>query len=187
MKKLYIFLSMLIIVCICFTLFNKVSFSNDDIETYSQNENKNTSRPKENKEQNSQKDTSDSNNEKETTQTKKEKNNYSQIKTISFSEFEKIVTEQEKLVVIVSSSACSHCLNFEPVVNKVLTELNSSIYRLDILSLTIPDKNKLDTYYTITGTPTLLSIKNGIVIDATSGEKTEASFKEWYENQLKDN
>ena len=165
MKKIFIFLSMVILTFVCFAVFNKVSYSNDDLgeQTYNKKEEKQT-------EENTNKDSNgrrirqdDIDREKREQQNgteQKEKNSYSQIKTISFTEFEKLVAGNNSFVIIVSSSACSHCLNYEPVVNKVLKDLNETIYRLDILSMTVPDKDKLNEYYTVSGTPTVRAFSN---------------------------
>ena len=106
------------------------------------------------------------------------------IVQITLKEFEQKILNKEDMNILVSSNSCYFCYNFEPIVEDVLTKLNKKIYMIEINSLEKEELQKFRTYYAFTITPTIFTIKNGIVANEKTGTQTAEELEAWATENL---
>ncbi|MBR4619310.1 MAG: thioredoxin family protein [Bacilli bacterium] len=82
-------------------------------------------------------------------------------RTITYKTFIDRINNKESMIVEVIQTGCSHCEKFEPVFSKFTKENNLSYVKLNISNISDDDYNYLNTHYGVSGTPTVLIIKNG--------------------------
>ena len=106
---------------------------------------------------------------------------YEHIITIDLKKFETKAANKDEMIVLVASSSCGSCIQFEPDVEKVFAELNKNIYRIDIKSMTEEEINTFREYYAFTITPTIFVVKDGVVVadTARTGRMQPEELKEW--------
>lgn len=104
---------------------------------------------------------------------------YSNIQTLTLGEFEEKAYKKEDMTIIVSSATCYSCINFEPVLNETLHELDKTIYRINITNLTTKEKDRFRTYYAFSATPTMFKVKDGIVTADYKGTMSAEELKDW--------
>lgn len=105
--------------------------------------------------------------------------NYKYIEDLSLGQFEKKILKREDMIVLVSSTTCLHSIEFEPIVDEVFKGINKKIYRINITSLTEDEVTRFRTYYAFTATPTIFTIKNGIVRKNIEGKTTKEELQDW--------
>ncbi len=118
------------------------------------------------------------------TESSLDKENYEYIESISLGEFEKKILKNEDMVVMITSSTCFFCAEYEPIVDEVFQELGKKVYRLNITSLHDVEVDRLRTYYAFKKTPTMFIIKNGIVKQDLVGKQPKAELKNWLDKYL---
>ena len=106
---------------------------------------------------------------------------YKHIITIDLNQFETKAANKDEMIVLVASSSCSSCIQFEPDVEKVFAELDKDIYRIDIKTMSDEEINDFREYYAFTITPTIFVVKDGVVVadTARTGRMTVEDLKEW--------
>lgn len=104
---------------------------------------------------------------------------YDNIEDITLADFEKKAYNKEDMTIFISSTTCYHSITFESIVDKVYGSLNKKIYRINITSLTDDEVKKFRTYYAFEGTPTIFTIKNGVVTAETTGTMTTEGLTKW--------
>ena len=106
---------------------------------------------------------------------------YKHIITIDLNQFETKAANKDEMIVLVASSSCSSCIQFEPDVEKVFAELDKEIYRIDIKTMSDEEINDFREYYAFTITPTIFVVKDGVVVadTARTGRMTVEDLKEW--------
>lgn len=109
---------------------------------------------------------------------------YKNIVDISLGEFEKKILEKEDMIVIVTSTTCYYSVEYEPIVDEVFKEMDKEIYRVNITSLTTEENDRFRTYYAYKTTPTIFSIKNGIVKKNLVGKNTKEDLKKWLDKNM---
>lgn len=107
------------------------------------------------------------------------KEDYENIETITLGEFEKKVLEKEDMLVIITSTTCYYSIEYEPVVNELFGELEKTIYRINITSLTEDEINRFRTYYAFTTTPTIFELKDGVVLKELVGQQDKYDLEAW--------
>ena len=107
------------------------------------------------------------------------KEDYENIETITLGEFEKKVLEKEDMLVIITSTTCYYSIEYEPVVNELFGNLEKTIYRINITSLTEDEINRFRTYYAFTTTPTIFELKGGIVSKELVGQQDKYDLEAW--------
>ncbi len=110
--------------------------------------------------------------------------NYKNIEDISLGQFEKKILSREDMIVIVTSSTCFYCAEYEPIVDEVFKSLNKTIYRINITALTDEENARFRTYYAYTTAPTIFTIKNGIVRKDLVGKKETEELEKWLNKNL---
>ncbi len=109
---------------------------------------------------------------------------YSNIKTITLAEFEKKILEKEDMTILIASTTCYPCITFEPIINEVFKKVDKTIYRINITALTEKENARFRTYYHYTSTPTIFTIKDGIVKAQSVGMLTEEELTTWVKNNI---
>jgi len=114
------------------------------------------------------------------------KEKYEHIVTISLSQFETKAYNKENMVVLVASSSCSSCIQFEPDIEKVFSTLDEKIYRLDIKSMSDEEIDTFRDYFAFTVTPTIFIVKDGVIVadTAKTGRMTIDELTEWLNKNL---
>ena len=85
------------------------------------------------------------------------------------------------MIVLVASETCYACLSFEPILNETFQELDKTIYRINITSFTDEETARFRTYYAFKKTPTIFTIKAGIVTSEHAGAMEKETLKSWLE------
>lgn len=88
--------------------------------------------------------------------------NNEKLITISFTEFEKKINNEESFMLVIGSATCSHCQNFRGTLNDVLKEYNVNIYYIDISAFEEGQEEKFLRIVNFSGTPTTVFIEKGI-------------------------
>lgn len=83
------------------------------------------------------------------------------IKDITIEEATKMIEEKDTFFLYVARTGCSACENFEPVLKKALNSNDTSVYKIDMANETTEATTAFYNKYSITGTPTVLSINEG--------------------------
>ncbi len=109
---------------------------------------------------------------------------------ITYDEYEKHIENDDAFLVVVVQTGCTHCQNFEPIVEQVAGE-----YQIPILKLNITNLEENDYYalkdsnrYLKTkkwGTPTTLLMKGSTVVDSIGGEETYEEFVKFIKENVK--
>ena len=109
---------------------------------------------------------------------------YSNIKTITLTEFERMILEKKEFTVLVASSTCYPCLTYEPIINEVYEERETTIYRINISMLTENEITRFRTYYAFKLTPTIFTIKDGIAAFEKTGSSTKEELIDWLDKNV---
>lgn len=110
--------------------------------------------------------------------------NYKNIEDITLGQFEKKILTKEDMIVLVSSTTCYYCIEYEPIVDEVFKELDKTIYRINIISLTKEEETRFRTYYAYKKAPTIFTIKNGVVKKDIVGKKEKEELISWLNNNM---
>lgn len=125
----------------------------------------------------------DNNNVEETTNTTKEY--YENIKNITLKDFEAKILDGEDLNIIIFSSTCYACANFETVMQPILKDLDVTLNKIDVIQLSESERDVLDGYFNITMTPTIYTVRDGVVKSELVGTLSDTEFRTWAEENLK--
>ena len=83
------------------------------------------------------------------------------ITEIKFSDLEKSLNNNKTFILEIVQDGCSNCEAFTPKFNRILKKNGLSSKQINLTNLTEEEKNKLDSLYNITGTPTVIFIEKG--------------------------
>ena len=108
---------------------------------------------------------------------------------INYDEYEELIAESKKQIVVVGQTTCSHCIAIKPALNSVAEDYDLTINYLNITEMTEEESNKFtDSLKTIEyndpdfvesgsfGTPLTLIIENGKVVNYISGARTKSQL-----------
>lgn len=109
---------------------------------------------------------------------------YDNIKTISLSDFEKKAFQKEDMIVLIASTSCYSCLTFEPIIDEVFGNLDKTIYRINISSMTEKENEKFRGYYAYSVTPTIFIVKDGVVTQDITGLMTSEELTNWLNKKI---
>ena len=107
------------------------------------------------------------------------KEDYEYIESITLGEFEKKVLTNEDMIVMVTSSTCLFCVEYEPIVDEVFKDLDGIIYRINITSLSNEEIERFRSYYAFKITPSIFTLKDGIVKKELVGKQTKDTLTNW--------
>lgn len=87
---------------------------------------------------------------------------------IDFETFEKYLDDEESFVLVIGSSQCSHCSDYQVTMDEIINEYGLDIKYINVLNLSDKDVSKLDakTHYNYS-TPTTVFFDEG-KLDNTS-------------------
>lgn len=84
------------------------------------------------------------------------------IKEINYNEVNSLIKNKETFILYIGSASCSNCVEFEPKFNSVIKEYNiKNAKYIDLDNFDDDEKNNLNKIINISGTPTVVFIKNG--------------------------
>ena len=95
----------------------------------------------------------------------------SSIKTITYSEYEKLQIDYKDAIVVIVREGCSWCEKFKPIVEQIASEYTTPVYYY-----------QNDGKISISGTPTTIIIKNGYVVGSVEGYKELSDMEETLDN-----
>lgn len=165
-QKPLIFIAIILVIfaVIGSTFFFMQTESNENLENYNQNENKEPSSQKEeNKDQEQQEEPATETPEVPTVEEPEITDEYSNVEQLTLSSFNEMVKKKRSFVVVISQTYCSHCIVYKPIYNEVLKENNSKGYELDIFELSQTERTDFIKEYGINGTPTTLIFIDGVL------------------------
>ena len=100
-------------------------------------------------------------------------------RSITYSTFKKNIKNKESMIVEVVQTGCSHCEAFEPKLNKIISYFNLNIYGLNLAELSEEEYAKVKNKTFISGTPTMVYIKEGRNSQKLVGDKDESEILEF--------
>ena len=89
------------------------------------------------------------------------KENRIYLKEITYSEYKNKINNKESFIIYFKQNGCSHCASFTPVFEKVLNDYKVTAYFINFSNLSDEDNKSLSNDITISGTPTVVFIKDG--------------------------
>ena len=84
-----------------------------------------------------------------------------QLKEVTYSEFQGMVESKKSFIVVVSQDGCSHCIDYAPRIESILSKNNIEAYDLNITHFSENDYKKFSEKYNFKGTPTTMFFKDG--------------------------
>ncbi len=98
------------------------------------------------------------------------------ITEISYSNLKERLNNKESFVLYIGNKDCSHCQSYKPVLTSVLNEYDIDILHLDNTKLTTSEYGEFKSILNVSGTPTVIFIKDGeeeTTLNRIVGEKTK--------------
>lgn len=86
-------------------------------------------------------------------------NNY--LKELTYSDFNKKVSDAETFFVVLVQDGCPHCEEFVPKLEEVLTEYQVIGYKLNMSTMSEEEYNEFSLKYGKDGTPTTIFLNEG--------------------------
>ncbi len=108
---------------------------------------------------------------------------FENLAIIDYDDYKCLYDSDKTFVIVVAQTTCSHCINFEPVINEYAGENNIPVYVINVDQLESDDFNNLTnsvSYFSENenwGTPLTLAIKDKQVIASISGEAEESAIE----------
>ena len=103
-------------------------------------------------------------------------------KDISYDEYNEKLENKDSFVVLLWQTGCSHCEEFEPVLNDVVNEYDLEVYGLNMANLEPDQAEKVKNKTFISGTPTLVYFKDGTNEEKMVGKKSKEQLVKFFEN-----
>ena len=110
------------------------------------------------------------------------------LNTITCSEYNDIINGDTKNVVLYARPTCSYCNKFVPVLEEIVEEYGIELNYFDIDTLS---QDELKEFYSSSslmtssdfGTPALVIIKNGKIVDSSIGYTEKDTTVDWLEEK----
>ena len=105
---------------------------------------------------------------------------------INIDTFFKYYNKNKEKIILFARPSCHYCEIAEPIIKNLAYEYNLNIYAINTETITEEEKNKLletNDFFKSLGTPTLIIVKNGTILDSINGLTDRAHYKKL----LKDN
>lgn len=80
---------------------------------------------------------------------------------ISYSKLMKKIENEETFPLVIGSSECSACANYEITMNSFISKNQVEVFMIDLSQLSDEDYNRLKTETSFSGTPTTVFYKDG--------------------------
>lgn len=88
-------------------------------------------------------------------------NNDSEYTNLSFNELQEKLNNKDSFVLVLGSSTCSACAQYEKTMKKVIKDEKVEIFFLDLNKLSEEEYSKVYSKYVVNTTPTTIFIKEG--------------------------
>jgi predicted bacteriocin transport accessory protein len=98
---------------------------------------------------------------------------------LTYDEYSKKIENKDSFVILLWQTGCSHCEEFEPKLNKIISHYNLDIYGLNLADLTQEQYAKVKNKTFIQGTPTMVYIKEGRNSQKLVGSKDDEEVLEF--------
>ena len=81
---------------------------------------------------------------------------------LSFEEYEQKINNKDSFVLLMWQTGCSHCEDFEPILNKVISYYHLEVSSINRAELSEEEYSKISNKTFVTGTPTTVVFKEGV-------------------------
>lgn len=81
---------------------------------------------------------------------------------LTYDEYETKIKNKDSFVLLMWQTGCSHCISFEPTLNKIISYYNLEIYSINLANISEDEYSKIENKTYITGTPTTVVFKDGV-------------------------
>ena len=81
---------------------------------------------------------------------------------LTYEEYETKIKNKDSFVLLMWQTGCSHCISFEPTLNKIISYYNLEIYSINLKNVTDDEYSKIENKTFISGTPTTVVFKDGV-------------------------
>lgn len=98
---------------------------------------------------------------------------------ITYTEYTKLVSSKKSFILYIGSANCSHCQEFKPTIEDFIKDYQLDIKYIDISKLDDKQYSVLKNKTKVSGTPTIVIFKNGIV-ESGSSNKIQGSVSYQY-------
>ena len=89
---------------------------------------------------------------------------FKNYKEINYSEYKKMLDNNDTFVLYIGSKTCSHCQDFAPTLKKVIRKYDLDVKYIDISKLTNKEYLTLKNKTMLQGTPTVVFVEKGKVL-----------------------
>lgn len=108
---------------------------------------------------------------------------------INYSQYEKLVNDEEAFIVVIERAGCSFCVQYMPIVEEVANEKKIAITYIDTDTLTSEEYNDLSTTNQYLkknnwGTPTTLFMLGDRIVDSIGGYVDKATLEEFIKDRV---
>lgn len=108
---------------------------------------------------------------------------YTSYVQITYDEYKQLFKEKRSFILYLGSKTCSHCMEFKPTLEKIISEYNIEVKYLDVSELSDSEYEQVKSATKLQGTPTIVFVTSGNVltdpriIGAVSYENAVRQFK----------
>ena len=81
--------------------------------------------------------------------------------------FEEAVKNEESFILVIYQTGCSHCEEYMPIFEEVMSKYDVDAYKINLAGLTDQEKGFLQSYVTVSGTPTTVFFEKGSETSST--------------------
>lgn len=108
---------------------------------------------------------------------------------INYSQYEKLVDDEEAFIVVIERAGCSFCVQYMPIVEEVANEKKIAITYIDTDTLTSEEYNDLSTTNQYLkknnwGTPTTLFMLGDRIVDSIGGYVDKATLEKFIKDRV---
>lgn len=104
---------------------------------------------------------------------------------ISYDDLMKKIENGETFPLVVGSSQCSACANYEITMNKFIADYQVEVFIIDLMKLSDEEYDKLKIDISFTGTPTTIFYKDGKLTsyyNRVDGNKSRSVVEDYFKN-----
>ena len=108
---------------------------------------------------------------------------YTEPNLINYDEFMSKIDNKDTFTLLMWQTGCAHCEDFEPKLNNVIKKYNINMYSINMANLDDTQYAKMKNKTFISGTPTMVYIKDGVTQSKKLvGDKTESDIIEFFKD-----
>ena len=167
-------ISVLLLCALCYFASSAVSANAGD--SYSENENSNTS---------SSTDVEDMINRAQEESANVSEDEQKDFNDIDVDDYLDLYEGSKNSVVLFASPTCGYCQIAEPILHHIAYQYNLTINHVDVSELSSDESEKLtdsNEYFSQLGTPALLVVANGEIVDSVNGLVDTDSYVDFFKD-----